>query len=124
QRLQLRAFNNTRIDLHGKITGLPDTDRLRGNLVLGTLQTSRRHILLLSPAGSIPPSITVPEKIALRGSVSGSVASASANLQLLTSLGNAAVKGTASRITDQSRARYDATLTTDRLDLGAILQND
>lgn len=123
-KLQLKAFGNTSADLHGIITGLPDANRLHGDLVINSLRTTRSDLQLIAPKGSLPSSITIPATMNLSGRIAGSIEDARADLNLATSLGAAAVKGTISHPTDKRRARYDATLTARELDLGKILRND
>jgi translocation and assembly module TamB len=124
RKLQLRAFSNTSLDMHGTIAGLPDAKKLRGNLVINSFRTSRKDIQLLAPKGSLPTSITIPETMNLRGTVSGSMNDAHADLDLTSNLGSASVKGSVSNPTDKQRAKYNATLTARQLDLGKILKND
>ncbi len=123
-RLDVRALNNTSLNMHGTITGLPDPKKLKGDIVINSFKTSGKDIRLLAPKGSLPTSIRLPETYNLRGSITGSIYSAKANLSLNTDLGSAALNGTAANITDKQRATYNATLTAKQLDLGAILKND
>ncbi len=124
QNLQLKAFNNTNLNIRGTIAGLPDANKLRGNLVIGQLRTSRKDLEMLAPKGSMPNNITLPEIINLRGTIAGSMADVRANLELISSLGSASVNGTISNATDKNNARYNGTLATRELDLGVIMQND
>jgi len=122
--LDLRALSNTSLSIKGTIAGLPDAKKIRGNLVIHSFRTSRRDIELLAPKGSLPTSVILPETIDLRGTLSGSMNDARANLDLSTNLGGASMIGTISNPTDKKRVKYNATLLTRQLDLGAILKND
>ena len=122
--LQMQALNNTSLNVHGTVAGLPEANKVSGNLVIEKIQTSRGDIEKLAPKGSLPDSITLPQTFLLRGTIAGSMQQARANLNLNTDLGNVAVKGTAANVTDSLRATYDATITASNLQLGTIMQND
>ena len=124
RKLDLRAFSNTSLSMRGTIAGLPDAKKLRGNLVINSFRTSRKDIQLLAPKGSLPNSVTIPEIMNLKGTISGTMNDAKANLDLATNLGGASVNGTISNPTDKKKARYNATVVARQLDLGTILKND
>lgn len=124
RRFFLRGFNDTRVDVRGKIAGLPDAKKIKGNLVLSTFETSRKDIQMLAPKGSLPKNITIPQLMSLQGTIAGSMQNARADLDLKTSLGDASLKGSISNPTDKHRAKYDATVVTNDLNLGVIMQND
>lgn len=124
QTLQLRAFRNTVVDLRGRIFGLPNAKKVGGALVINKIQTSRADIQMLAPKGSLPANITVPESISLNGNISGNMLDAKADLNLITSLGNASVNGNIKNATDTINAQYDAKFIARDLNLGVIMQND
>ena len=121
---QLSGLQNTRLDISGNISGLPDINQTRGNLVIRNLQTGRRDIMLLTPRGTIPPNITIPESIRMQGTVKGGVVAMNTNLQINTSLGNASVNGTIQNLMSPSNLEYNVKLGTRNLRLGTILQNE
>ena len=51
QELDIRGLNNTRLAATGTIAGLPDMNKLRGNIRIRELRTNRRDLALLLPAG-------------------------------------------------------------------------
>ena len=124
QTFQLRAFSNTVVDVRGRLSGLPDANKVGGNLVIKKIQTNRTDISALAPKGSIPSNVTLPDAINLNGNISGNMQDARADLNLATNLGNASVKGTIKNATDTINAQYDAKVVATNLDLGTILQND
>ncbi|MBO9574054.1 MAG: hypothetical protein J7497_17840, partial [Chitinophagaceae bacterium] len=115
---------NTNINVRGNIAGLPDANKVSGNLVINNISTSRKDIQLLMPKGTLPANITLPETMKLTGSIAGNMNAAKANLNLATNLGGASVNGSISNPTDKKRAKYDGTITARQLDLGVIMQND
>jgi translocation and assembly module TamB len=124
QKLQLKAFNNTSLNIRGNIAGLPDAKKVNGNLTINNFTTSRKDIQMLAPKGSLPTNITLPETINLRGTIAGSMNNAKANLNLLTNLGAASVNGSISDPTDKIKAKYNGTIAAKQLNLGVIMQND
>jgi len=121
---QLSGLQKTRIDISGNISGLPDINQTRGNLVIRTLQTGRRDIMLLSPKGSIPATITIPENINIHGNLKGGVIALNTNLQINTSLGNASVNGTLQNLMSPANLEYNVKVGARNIALGTILQND
>lgn len=123
-RLNLRAFSNTVVNVRGRISGLPDAKKVNGNLVINNITTNRKDIQLLAPKGSLPKNITLPSSIKLNGTVAGGMSAAKADLQLNTDLGGVSLKGNVSNPTDSVRAKYNATVVARQLQLGRIMQND
>ena len=124
QALQLRALKNTIVDVRGRLSGLPDANKVAGDLVINRIQTSRSDVNMIVPKGTIPSNITLPESINLNGTVSGSMQDARADLDLTTDLGSASVNGSIKNATDTINAKYDAKLVAKNIDLGTIMQND
>lgn len=122
--LRLSGLSNTRLDVRGHLAGLPDINRLRGNLAINDLRTSRSDLLSVMPAGSVPSNITLPELMQVRGSVSGSTAQSKVNLNINTSLGNATIRGALSNAMNMNAIGYDLEVLTRAINLGRILQND
>ena len=123
-RLSLAAFSHTRLDVEGLISGLPDVQKLNGNLVIHDLQTSSSDIEAIVPKGVLPKTIALPQRIGLRGALSGSARHALANLRLNSSLGNISLNGKIENAADKYRAAYTAHLGVHQLQLDKLLKND
>lgn len=122
--LQLRAFSGTVVDVRGRIGGLPDANKVNGNLTINKIQTNARDLKMFVPKGTLPSNITLPETFALNGKVAGSMQNAKATLNLATDLGALAVDGSIKNATDKNKAAYDAIVNARNLRLGTIMQND
>jgi translocation and assembly module TamB len=120
--LQFRDSRNTNIDLSGIINNAADPNNLYADINIQRFNTSRSEILALSPQGTIPPNITVPERMNLTGRIKGGMKNMGANLALNTSLGSAKVNGTISNANDKYKARYNAVISATGLNVGAITQ--
>jgi hypothetical protein len=121
--LQISGLRNTRVSVKGRITGLPDAQKINANLDINTISSSKKDILSFMPHNSLPESITLPDRISLSGKINGGAEKLYANLKLNTSLGNALLKGNTQNITDDKNAVYDIELQTQLLDIGTILQD-
>jgi translocation and assembly module TamB len=121
--LQLQAFNDTKVKLHGSIDGLPDMKKLGANLVITEFSTSRRDILMLAPKGSIPASITIPESIKITGKITGGMNDLHPDLVINTTLGSISIKGSLRNPSDAKKSQYDVAVETRNLNLGTLLKN-
>ncbi|MEJ7766787.1 MAG: translocation/assembly module TamB domain-containing protein [Chitinophagaceae bacterium] len=121
--LQLQAFQDTRVNVRGTILGLPDIKKAGANLVITELSTSKRDIVMLAPEGSLPASITLPEKIKITGRITGGLNSINPDLLLNTSLGSIKIRGGIKQPSDAKASRYDLVIETNKLDLGTLMQN-
>jgi hypothetical protein len=123
QKLILRGLTATDINVSGRITGLPDSKKLNTYLRINKLQTSKQDILAFVPQKSLPKSISLPERLAASGKVSGGINDLYMNVAINTSSGNAKVNGTLKNITNKYKANYDVVLNATGLQLGTIMKN-
>ncbi len=121
--LQVSGLQHTRLDVNGRVRGLPDMNKMSADLTIKNISSSRSDIQQFVPRKSLPQNITLPQQMGLSGNLKGSMGDLSTHLALFTDLGNATVSGRLQQITDARRAGYDMTVETKSLDLGTILQN-
>jgi translocation and assembly module TamB len=121
--LQVRGLQDTRINIAGRVTGLPDINKFSANLAIRNISSSRRDINLFLPAKLLPQNITLPNRFNMTGNVNGNTRALTTNISVNTDLGNAAVKGNIQQLNDPRNIKYDATLHAGSLDLGTILQD-
>ncbi len=124
EQLQFTGLLNTKIDATGYVKGLPDMKSLQTNLEIKNISSSRNDILSFIPAKSLPSNIAIPDKFNVSGKVNGDMKNLSTDLVLNTSSGKTTVKGNFKNLDDTKNVGYDATITTDNLDLGYILKDD
>ncbi|HEX5026132.1 MAG TPA: translocation/assembly module TamB domain-containing protein, partial [Agriterribacter sp.] len=120
---QISGLRDTKLDMSGSLTGLPDINKMGADLTIKNISTSKRDMDVFIPTGTIPQNITVPDQMQLSGKLNGNMGNLSANLVLKTTLGNIAAKGTMRQMTDPQQSVYDVQLQSQSLDLGTILQN-
>lgn len=121
--LQVQGLNDTKADIHGTISGLPDMDRISANLVINNISSSRRDIDRFLPKGTIPANITVPSSISISGSMRGNSNELNTELSARTDLGDVLIRGKFGQPGNMQKMRYDALVQTRFLDLGTILQD-
>lgn len=121
--LQVRGLRDTKMDIRGRLTGLPDIDKFSADLVINNISSSRRDINLFVPAGTLPSTITLPGRLAITGRLKGNTRDMAAELSARTDLGDATVKGTIKRLNDPKQMHYDAVVQTRSVDLGTIMQD-
>lgn len=120
--LRFRGLSNTTVDLSGTITGMPDVNKMRGNLNIRNFTTNKTDLALFIPANTLPKNITLPDQVSVNGTLNGGMQDVTTNLNVNTSLGNATIKGRIQQATDPKTARYNVNLSTRNLQLGRIMQ--
>ncbi|MCY7421858.1 MAG: translocation/assembly module TamB, partial [Chitinophagaceae bacterium] len=120
---KFRGLQKTNIDVSGTLYGLPDPNNVSANLSIRNFSTVRSDILSFVPPNTIPPTITLPENMALSGNIKGNAQQAVTDLTLNSSFGGAKLRGTISNAANPNNAKYNATISTNRLNVGAIIKN-
>ncbi len=114
------GFGKTSMQMKGRITGLPNFEKTYFQLPSIILLTSRKDILQVLPAKTLPANITIPETIKVAGSLNGSMQSFGTKLKAITSSGNLGLNA----LLSLNKKSYDVSLNLDRFDLGKLLQKD
>jgi translocation and assembly module TamB len=121
--LYASGLGNTEIDLSGKINGMSDPNRLSYNLNISKFQSSRNDMETLLPPATLKQ-IRLPDRFGATGTLSGTTSSYNPNLYLVSSDGNATVKGNISMAGGKGRERYNLAVKTKGLNIGRILKQD
>jgi len=121
--LTVSGIGNTSVAASGKITGLPDTDKMVFDIDIQRLHSTAKDIAGFVPPGTIPKNIHLPSDITLSGSASGSIKNVKANLALASSMGSAKVNGYFDRRV-KNREKYTADVSLSNFQVGRILAND
>jgi translocation and assembly module TamB len=120
---QFSGLQNTKLDLSGTILHASDPKKIQANLSIKNISSSRRDILNIVPANTLPSNITIPDNMRISGQFNGGMNAIATDLFISTSLGNASVKGTSSRFTDSINALYDLAISLTRVNLGVLLKD-
>jgi translocation and assembly module TamB len=118
QNVRVTAAPGTNLQASGTIRNLANPDNLYANLRIQNFSTTRADIQNLLPADLIPPTIQLPERMAMTGTFTGSLENFTTNPTITTSFGNAKAN-----FRMQPGERYNGTVSLDGLDLGKIMKD-
>jgi translocation and assembly module TamB len=121
--LRFNGFKNTSIDAHGTLAGLMNPTTAGGTFVIRKLYTSQTDIALFTGTRLSTRDINLPENFNVSGTLSGNMNQLRTNLNIATAYGNAGINGLLSNLTNPSRFRYNAGVTTRGLRLDLIMRN-
>ncbi|MCW3123514.1 MAG: hypothetical protein JWQ38_3006 [Flavipsychrobacter sp.] len=117
------GLSNTQVILKGKMTGLPDADKIGYDLAITKLQSSRKDIEQLVP-DSLLKSIRIPDEFGITGHVAGTLKDYNTELVLASTDGMAYIKGTLAMSPGKGKEKYDMLVRTSALNAGRILKQD
>jgi hypothetical protein len=120
--LQLQGWNDTRVDVAGTIVGLPNVDKLYGDLRINEIRTTQRDVALFLP-DSLRRQLDIPASLRLTGTAKGNGQNMQTNMRVETSSGNLALNGTMRNYQDVKAAAYDLRVQAEQVQAGKILRN-
>jgi translocation and assembly module TamB len=115
-------LNGTVLSLDGRITGLPDVNKVAADMSINELSSTKQDLLKMLPDSAVPASIELPEQIKISGRVKGSMENLTLTTTINTSFGTGTFSGTLKNITDSLKARYNGTLAFQDFDLGKMMK--
>jgi hypothetical protein len=118
--LEISGLKNTRIDISGRATGLPDVNKAFLDLNIKRFSLTKRDLLVIVPKKSLPPSIELPNTINARGSFKGSMTDFNTNLNIQTDLGGAVI--VAAMKGPKGRESYRANVSLNNFNVGRLLK--
>ncbi|MPR35001.1 translocation/assembly module TamB domain-containing protein [Salmonirosea aquatica] len=116
------TLEGTVLRTSGRISGLPDADKLAVNLSIDEMATTRQDLMKILPDSALPTSVELPEKIAITGKVRGGMDDITLDAQINTSLGNGAFAGNVKNATDSVNITYNGQLSFQEFDMGRFLK--
>jgi len=117
---EVSGLQGTYARVSGRILGLPDPVRTFYDLQLHSIRTTASDLDRLMPAGTLPPTVRIPEAAALTGTFRGRAADFTTALDLKTTRGNVLAQA---RLVDFG-ASYTVNAAAANLDLGYILKQE
>jgi len=117
---EVTGLSNTHIKTSAVLRGLPDVNKAYFDVNLSDFTTSRRDIMRLAPRGTIPPTVSIPEFISLKGKLKGSMKNLTTQMNLRSSYGSADVAANVKNAMDMKRIAYDARVKLNNLNAGAL----
>ncbi|QQL48250.1 translocation/assembly module TamB domain-containing protein [Mucilaginibacter ginkgonis] len=120
QNLEIRGLSDTRIAASATLRGLPDVKKAYFDVDLKELNTSRSDIYKLVDRKMIPASVSIPERLNLKGTLKGSMKDLTTRMTLRSSYGAVDVNATVRNATDMKRVAYNAHVKAGNLNVGAL----
>ncbi|NIJ55836.1 translocation/assembly module TamB domain-containing protein [Dyadobacter arcticus] len=119
---QFSMLDGTVLNANGRISGLPNADKLAMDLNINEISSTKEDLLKMLPDSAVPASIELPEKIKITGKVKGSMENLTLSTTINTSFGVGTFSGSLKNITDSIRAQYNGTLAFNDFDLGKLMK--
>lgn len=118
----VQAFEGTQLRATGRLRGLPDPMALAPDLNVSQLTLRSSDLQRMIPEGVVPEGVVLPQSISAKGTLQGDLQNKlTTNLQLSTSIGNAAIKGFIEKPMDPDKAVYDLSFSTYNLQPGLLV---
>jgi hypothetical protein len=117
---EARGLANTHIKASARLRGLPDMNKAYFDVNITDFNTSAADIAKLAPKGTIPPNVTVPANMNLKGNFKGSMYNFNTKLSLRTSLGAADLVAAMKNGNSKTRASYVANIRANNLNVGVL----
>ncbi|MFV7236883.1 translocation/assembly module TamB domain-containing protein [Flavobacterium sp. ZB4R12] len=121
--IEISGIGATKVAASGRIIGLPDVNKAYFDLNIEDLQSGSKDFNGFLPPGTIPNSIQLPSKFSAKGTFKGTIANFNTNMNLVSSFGNAKIKGTYDR-SIKNQDKYDAQMELTNFELGKFIKND
>ena len=121
--IEISGIGNTKINASGKIIGLPNVQKAYFDLNIKNLESTAKDVAQFVPKGTIPSNIELPSKFSTKGVFKGTINNFATNLNLVSSFGNAKVKGTFDQ-RQKNQEKYNAQTELENFDLGKFIKND
>ncbi|MDB5277533.1 MAG: hypothetical protein JWR61_2488 [Ferruginibacter sp.] len=120
------SINSSAFSLKGKgtIKNIDKPSALQYDVVITNSRVKRSFIEALTPPGTIPPTINLPQLMMLTGTAKGDMNNVQPNLTLRGSYGLAKVNGYIHYFKDPKKASYDLQFATQDFEVGKLIRQD
>ncbi|MFL5742906.1 MAG: translocation/assembly module TamB domain-containing protein [Flavisolibacter sp.] len=120
--LRFDGLRNTHLNAKGTLAGLMNPKQAGGNFTIYRFHTTQSDLALFTGQRLSTPQINVPEEFDINGTVIGNAGHLNTNLNVNTSAGFMALRGSFSNLLDPNLTTYNATLVTRGLRVGSIMR--
>ncbi len=124
QDLTVTGLGQTKIAASAHLKGLPDVNKAFFDLDIKNFSTTGRDIARLTPKGSLPSSVRIPEALALKGTFKGSIKNFNTNLALSSSYGNIHASAGMSSGSKKGSEVYTADVKMDNFNVGKLIKQE
>lgn len=118
--IEVSGFGSTYIKASAIAKGLPDVDKAYLDLTINDFRTSRGDIVRLAPKGTIPPTVSIPESMNLKGTFKGTMKNFSTNMKLRSSYGAVDLVAALKSGRRKGSETYSANIKANNLNVGAL----
>jgi hypothetical protein len=118
--LEVTGLSSTHIKGSAKMKGLPDVNKAYFDVNIADFTTTRNDITKLAPAGSIPPNVSIPEKMNLKGTFKGGMTNFDTKMGLRSSYGAVDLVASMKNGQHKGAERYTANIKANDLNVGAL----
>ncbi|GHB54062.1 translocation/assembly module TamB domain-containing protein [Persicitalea jodogahamensis] len=116
------TLEGTVLRTSGRISGLPDSDKLSVNISIDEMASTRQDLMKMLPDSALPSSIELPENLNITGKIKGGLDDITLDAQIASSLGNGSFAGNVKNATDSVNATYNGRLSFTEFDMGKFLK--
>lgn len=120
--LEISGIGSTQLAASGKITGLPDVQTARFDLVIRDFNTSAQDVNTFVPPKTLPTNLQLPAQLNARGTFKGKIDDFVTNLNINSSYGAAKVTANFDN-KRKNHERYDADAELKNFDVGKLIKN-
>ncbi|PAW93422.1 hypothetical protein CKK33_07930 [Mucilaginibacter sp. MD40] len=118
--LEISGFGNTYVKASATMRGLPDVNKAYFDLNITDFRTTRYDIARLVPKGTIPPNVSIPENMNLKGTFKGSMKNFNTQMALRSSYGAVDLNAQMRSGPRKGSETYTADVKANNLNVGAL----
>ncbi|MEZ2339263.1 translocation/assembly module TamB domain-containing protein [Mucilaginibacter sp. RCC_168] len=118
--MEVSGLGSTHIKASAKMKGLPNVNKAYFDVNIADFTTSSMDIAKLAPAGSIPPNVSIPEKMNLKGTFKGGMTNFDTKMGLRSSYGSVDLVATMKNGEHKGKEIYTAKIKANDLNVGAL----
>ncbi|MBD1386254.1 translocation/assembly module TamB domain-containing protein [Mucilaginibacter rigui] len=118
--IEISGFGNTYVKASATMRGLPDVEKAYFDLTINDFRTTRTDIARLVPKGTIPPNVSVPENMDLKGTFKGTMKTFNTKMALRSSYGAVDLVAAMKSGKRKGSETYSANIKANNLNVGAL----
>ncbi|MGY4539702.1 hypothetical protein ACVW0P_004141 [Mucilaginibacter sp. UYNi724] len=118
--IEISGFGNTYVKASANMRGLPNVENSVFDVTINDFRTTRNDIARLVPKGTIPPNVSVPENMDLKGTFKGSMKNFNTKLALRSSYGAVDLVAAMKSGKRKGSETYSANIKANNLNAGAL----
>jgi hypothetical protein len=118
--IEISGFGSTYVKASANMRGLPDVEKAYFDLTINDFRTTRSDIVRLAPKGTIPPNVSIPENMNLKGTFKGSMKNFNTKMNLRSSYGAVDLVAAMKSGKRKGSETYSANIKANNLNVGAL----